>query len=60
MAQSPSLTLVRTRTSHFTVAAHAELRERIDAYLRQKGLTDDERARVLARSVCPFCGGPLA
>ncbi len=43
-----------------TVAAHAELRERIDAYLRQKGLTDDERARVLARSVCPFCGGPLA
>jgi hypothetical protein len=42
-----------------TVAEHAELRERIDAYLRQKGLSDVERARILARSVCPFCGGPL-
>ena len=42
-----------------TVAAHLELRERIDAYLRQKGLTDAERAQALARAVCPFCGGPL-
>ncbi len=42
-----------------TVAEHAELRARIDAYLRQKGLSPEDRARVLARSTCPFCGGPL-
>ncbi len=43
-----------------TVAEHAELRASIDAYLQQKGLAEEKRAQVLARSTCPFCGGPLS
>jgi len=42
------------------VAEHAELRARIDAYLRGKGLSDAEREAAMARAVCPFCGGPLS
>lgn len=43
-----------------TVATHAELRERLAAFLEQKGLNAEERAAILARSTCPFCGGPLS
>jgi len=42
------------------VADHAALRARIDAYLRDQGLSDAERAAAMARAVCPFCGGPLS
>ena len=42
-----------------TVAHHAEIRGRIEAFLKEKGIGEAERREIIAKSTCPFCGGPL-
>lgn len=38
---------------------HAEILQKLDAMLAEKGLTEDQRKTALAASTCPFCGLPL-
>lgn len=38
---------------------HADILQRLDAMLAERGLTPEERHTALAAASCPFCGVPL-
>jgi hypothetical protein len=38
---------------------HDALLAEIDAMLAEKGLNEEQRREVLAKTMCPFCGLPL-